>query len=106
LAPSSLNWTDASVALSPAPAETVVVPETVEPDPGAVSVSVGAVWSPLESENAAVLVPATTSTTSAPMMSRLRTNTGTPRIVFMEFTAHQRLGKSLIGAGEPVGHRL
>jgi hypothetical protein len=40
------------------------------------------------------------------MMSRLETNTGTPRIVFMEFTALQRLGKSLIGAGEPVGHRL
>src|SRR5437762_248908 len=45
LAPSRMNWTPATPTLSAASAVTEMVPETVEPDAGAVSVTVGGVVS-------------------------------------------------------------
>jgi hypothetical protein len=45
LAPSSLNWTPATPMLSEAAAATVMVPETVDPDEGDVTLTVGGVVS-------------------------------------------------------------
>src|SRR5438876_1092487 len=47
-APSSWNWTPTTPTLSDALAETVIVPETVEPDVGLVMESVGGVVSAVE----------------------------------------------------------
>ena len=57
MAPSSLNWTEATPTLSEAVAETVTVPETVEPEAGAVREMVGA-WVSAVETNVAVTTTA------------------------------------------------